>query len=63
MRFAVSLRRSADPDGGQEWQAKHFSTVGFVAGASRGTQASAIQETIELGPPGLPNDKLQTRGP
>ena len=60
MRFAVSLRRSADPDSGDEWQLKHFSTVDFGTPSSN-ARASAIQQHIEMGPLGPPNDKRQTR--
>ena len=62
MRFAVSLRRSADPNGGDEWQFKHFSSVDF-GGPSSDTQMSTVQEHIEMDLLDSPNDKRQTRGP
>ena len=48
MRFAVSLKRSADPDGGQEWQLKHFSSVHFAGGPSSDVRLSAVYESVEM---------------
>jgi hypothetical protein len=48
MRFALSLKRSADPGGGEEWQLKHFSTVKFASGPSPDTQVSAVGDDIEM---------------
>ena len=62
MKFAISLRRSADPSGEDEWRLKHFSSVDF-GDLSSSTQASVIQEHVEMSPLGCPNDKLQIRGP
>jgi len=50
MRFAVSLKRSADPDGGQEWQLKHFSSANFGTGPLSGVQVSGVFESIEMDP-------------
>ena len=62
MRFGVSLRRSADPDRGQEWDLTHFTTVSFAGGPSLDTQASTVHENIEMDPLDQPFDKLQTHG-
>ena len=43
MRFAVSLKRSADPKGGQEWQLSHFTSINF------GRQTSTVRENVEMG--------------
>ena len=50
MRFVVSLKRSADPEGGQMWQLKHFSSVKFASDLFPGTQLSTDCENIEMGP-------------
>ena len=63
MRFAVSLKRSADPDGGQEWGLTHLSSINFAGDPSADTQASTVYENVEMDPLGPPNDKLQTHGP
>jgi len=49
MRFAVSLKRSADPDGRQEWQLMHFSSANFASSLSD-TQVSTptVQEDVEM---------------
>ena len=51
MRFAVSLKRSADPRGGQEWQLSHFTSVDF------GGQMSTVRENVEMGLVDPPNDQ------
>jgi len=48
MRFALSLKRSADPEGGQEWRLKHFTSADFIPPTD--TQMSTISEDIEMGP-------------
>ena len=48
LRFAISLKKTADPTGGQEWQLKHFSTLRFAGGPEPGTERSAIREGIEV---------------
>jgi len=49
LRFAVSLKRSADSDGGQKWQLKHFSTIDISASyPSPDAQVSSVHEDIEL---------------
>ena len=64
MRFAVSLKRSADPNGGQAWRFKHFSSIDFAGGGTSSVaQLSAHHEDIEMDATSLPNDQLQTRGP
>ena len=47
MRFAVSLKRSADPEGGEDWQLKHFSSVHFV-GDSGDTLVLGVHQGIEM---------------
>lgn len=63
MRFAISLRRSADPDGEEEWQLKHFSSINFASGPSFGAQVSTIRENIEMGLVDSPDDQRQIYGP
>ena len=48
-RFAVSLKRSADPDGGQECGLGHFTSVSFNSGSLSGVQVQANPENIEMG--------------
>ena len=61
MRFAVSLKRSADPGGGQEWQLTHFSSVNFGDGPSPGARLSVLREDIEMDPVEPPtNTRSQT---
>ena len=51
MRFAVSLKRSADLDGSQEWKLEHFSTVDFASCPPRDDgRSSAVCEEIEMDP-------------
>ena len=51
MRFAVSLKRSADPKGGQEWQLSHFTSIDF------GGRVSTVRENVEMGLVDPPNDQ------
>ena len=57
MRFVVSLKRAADPDGGQEWQLEHFSSINFYSNPSSGTRAAAVCENIEMDPAYPPNNR------
>ena len=61
MRFAVSLKRSADPEGRQEWQVSHFSSVNFAGGSSPDTQMSVTRENIEMDFIDPPNARLRIR--
>jgi len=61
MRFAVSLKRSADPEAGQGWQVAHFSTANF-ANSSPATRVSGIRDNIELGLFILPSSQMRTSG-
>ena len=63
MRFAVSLKRAANPDGGQEWRLEHFSSADFCGKPLPGVQTSSICENIEMDPVGPPNDRLKTYVP
>ena len=58
-RFAVSLRRSADPDGGERWQLKDSSPVNFAGGTLADAQACAVGENIEIDPLGLLNNNYR----
>ena len=60
MRFAVSLKRSADPDGGQEWQLSHFSSVGFGDDTSPDIQVAPVRDNIEMDPIYPPNEQIRT---
>ena len=44
LRFAIALKKSANPEGGEKWQLKHFSTLEFA----NGTPADD-RESIEIG--------------
>lgn len=50
LRFAISLRKSADPNGGQQWEVTHFNTPHFARAVSPDTQVSTIHENIEMDP-------------
>ena len=63
MRFAISLKRSADPDGGQEWQLTHFSSVGFGGGTGPDVQVSPIRDNIEMDAIDPPNEQIRTHWP
>ena len=66
MRFVISLKRAANPDGGQEWRLEHFSSAKFDSGPSSmssSTQVSIDCEHIEMDPLEPPNDTLKTYGP
>ena len=60
MRFAVSLKRSADPEAGQEWRVAHFSSANFAGGSSSVTQVSAVRDNIEMGLVNFPSGRLRT---
>ena len=61
MRFAVSLKRSADPEGGQEWELSHFSSVNFASASPPDMQVSAIRENIEMDFIDTPNNRRRVR--
>lgn len=50
MRFAVSLKRAVDPEGMQQWQVRHFTSVNFAARPSSNTRVSSVSGGIELDP-------------
>ena len=60
MRFALSLKRSADPDGGEEWQLKHFSSAKFASDPSPGTQMSAAHDDIGIDSLDPSNGRVQS---
>jgi len=55
MRFALSLRRSADLGGGREWPSTHFANL-----ASGPSRVSAVYENIEMNPVDPPDDQSRT---
>ena len=61
MRFAVSLKRSADPKSRREWQLMHFSTINFVSGPPPVT--GAHPEDIEMDPASPVNGHVHFREP
>lgn len=61
MRFAISLKRSADPEGGEEWQVKHFSTARFASRHLSDSEVSDNHIDIEMDIPDALDDKVQTR--
>ena len=61
MRFAVSLKRSADPEGGQEWELSHFSSVNFASQTPPDMQASSVRENIEMDFIDTPNNRRRVR--
>ena len=63
MRFAVSLKRSADPGGRQEWQLRHFSSISFAASPLHAAQTSTPCEDIEIDQIPPRNNQLQINEP
>ena len=63
LRFAVSLRKSANPEGGQKWSLEHFSSIEFASGPPAGSQGSVVCENIEMEPVDPPHSRAQTREP
>ena len=61
MRFAVSLKRSADPEGEEEWQVKHFSTARFASRHLSDSEVSDDHVDIEMDIPDTLDDQAQTR--
>ena len=59
----ITLKQSADPDGGEEWQLKHFSSVQFKTLPSPDARVSTIREDIEMDPVDHLNHQSQTREP
>jgi len=50
LQFAVSLKKSTDPVGGQRWQLKHFTTLDFASRRPDDAENLATCENIETGP-------------
>jgi len=61
MRFALSLKRSADPGGGQEWRLNHFTSANFDGSPSSYTQKPAVSEDFEMDAVGPRERRLRTR--
>ena len=59
----MSLKRSADPDGGQEWQLRHFSSANFAGDPSPDTRISTVCEDVEMDPFDPTKDRLRSREP
>ena len=47
LRFVLSLKKSADPEGGQEWQLSHFSTIEFANGPPPGSRDFTTSDGVE----------------
>ena len=47
IRFVVSLRKSADPDGGKTWQLEHFTTTDGSSDPPPDAQDSVACENIQ----------------
>ena len=50
LRFALSLKKVADPDGEEEWEPKHFDSIKFASNHSHDSQDSVAHESTERGP-------------
>jgi len=51
LRFALSLRKSADPEGGKKWELSHFSSPHFARPLSHSVEVPAFRrETFEMDP-------------
>lgn len=60
MRFALSLKRSADPEGGEEWQMKHFSTARFASRHLSDSEVSDDRIDVGMDIPDTLEDQVQT---
>ena len=50
LRFAISLRKSADPEGSRKWQLTHFNTPHFAAAPPSDIQVTVVRDSgIEMG--------------
>jgi len=63
LRFAISLRKSADPEGEQEWQLTHFNTPHFARPHSPGTRVPAMRESVEMNHVGSPRGRVSMYDP
>jgi len=63
MRFAVSLKRSADPEVGQKWRLEHFSSANFAGIPSSSTRVSTVRDNIEFGLVNLQSGPVRTSEP
>ena len=62
MKFLVSLKRSANPDGPRDRQSTRLSLVTFDI-PPPDTRMSPVHGNIEMGLLEPPNARIQTRGP
>jgi len=63
MRFAVSLKRSADPEAGQEWRLAHFSSANFAGSSSSSTRVLTVRDNLEFGLVALQSGRTRTGEP
>lgn len=63
MRFIVSLRKSADPEGGQKWKLAHLTTLRFTSDPPVDTQDLAACETVETDLIDAPHRWIHTSEP
>ena len=59
----ISLRKSANPEGGQKWELKHFSSIEFTRGPPVDSQGSVARENVEMEPIDPSHGRIQTREP
>jgi len=60
MRFALSLKRSADSGAQQEWRSTQVTSSGLGGGVLSAVHVSSAREGIEMGPVGPQKGRLQT---
>ena len=58
LRFALALKKVADPDGGEGWEPKHFDSIKFASDHSVDSQGSAAHENTELGSGNASQDRI-----
>jgi len=63
MRFVISLKRAADPEGGHEWRLEDFSSADFYSNPSSDTRVATVCENIEMDPVYPPTGRLKTHQP
>lgn len=63
LRFVLSLKKSADPEGGQMWQLKHFTTLDFASVPPGDTQGSTTRDDTEMDPMGASHRRISSYEP
>ena len=63
IRCVLSLRRSADPEGGQKWQLEHLTTIDITSDCSASAQVPAACEPAGIDPVDVSHGKIRMHEP